>query len=105
MNQTLYYPSVEMEGRVNLINLLIDGIKNGQITPYDATTEDNEFKIPITIAQVNEYFGATTTMTEKIDFNTGERTMVPVTSNPRLDEVKQYLIKNVFTMITGFDLE
>ncbi len=32
-------------------------------------------------------------MEEKIDFDTGERDMVPVTSEARAEEVKQYMIK------------
>ncbi|MBK6285731.1 MAG: hypothetical protein IPF54_26415 [Draconibacterium sp.] len=29
MNLPLYYPTVEMEGRMNLISLLLNGIENG----------------------------------------------------------------------------
>ena len=92
MNQTLYYPSIEINGRINLINLLLNGIDNGQITPYDASLDD-DFKVPMSYDQVKETFGATTTMEEKINFDTGEREMVPVTSEPRPDEVKQYMVK------------
>lgn len=92
MNQTLYYPSVEIEGRVNLINLLLNGIENGQITPYDASVDD-DFKVPMTFEQVKESFGAKTTMEEKIDFDTGERTTVAVAGDIRPNEVKQYMIK------------
>lgn len=92
MNQTLYYPSVEIEGRVNLINLLLNGIENGQITPYDASFDD-DFKVPMTYQQVKESFGAKATTEEKIDFDTGERTTVTVAGEIRPNEVKQYMIK------------
>ncbi len=92
MNQLLYYPTSEMEGRVNLINLLMQGIENGQITPYDASADD-DFKVPMSYAQVKENFGAKTTQEEKIDFDTGERKMVEVTGDIRLNEIKQYMIK------------
>jgi hypothetical protein len=42
-----------MDGRVNLINLLLEGISNGQITPYDARLDD-DFKVPMTYEQVKE---------------------------------------------------
>lgn len=93
MNQTLYYPTSEMEGRVNLINLLLDGIKNGQITPYDASTNADDFTMPMSFEQVKEQFGASTTMEEKIDFDTGERKMVEVAGDIRPNEIKQYMIK------------
>ncbi len=92
MNQTLYYPTLEMEGRINLINLLLTGIENGQITPYDASLDD-DFKVPMSYEQVKDQFGAKTTMEEKIDFDTGERTMVEVVGDIRPTEVKQYMVK------------
>jgi len=92
MNQTLYYPTLEMEGRINLINLLLTGIENGQITPYDASLDD-DFKQPMSYQDVKDQFGATTTMEEKIDFDTGERTMVEVAGGIRPNEVKQYMVK------------
>ena len=92
MNQTLYYPSIEINGRVNLINLLLNGIENGQITPYDASLDD-DFKVPMSYEQVKESFGATTTMEEKINFDTGEREMVQVVGDIRPNEIKQYMVK------------
>jgi len=93
MNQMLYYPTNEVEGRVNLINLLLSGIENGQITPYDASIADDDFKVPMSFEQVKETFGATTTMQEKINFDTGERQMVQVAGSIRPTEVKQYMVK------------
>ena len=92
MNQTLYYPTEDINGRTNLINLLLDGIENGQITPYDATSQYEEFTIPMSYDEVKVKFGASTKMEEKINFETGEREMVPVTSDARAQEVKQYMI-------------
>jgi len=92
MNLPLYYPSEEMDGRVNLITLLLEGIKTGQITPYDARLDD-DFKVPMTFEQVQESFGAQATTEEKIDFDTGERTLVPVQGEIRPNEIKQYMVK------------
>lgn len=92
MNQPLYFPTVEQDGRLNLISLLLKGIETGQITPYDAEFDD-DFKIPMSYAQVKESFGAQTTMQEKIDFDTGERTMVEVQGELRANSIKQYMVK------------
>ena len=92
MNIPLYYPTHEMEGRINLINLLLQGIENGQLTPYDAQADD-DFKIPMSYAQVKERFGAKATTQEKINFDTGEREMVTVQGEIRANEIKQYMLK------------
>jgi gliding motility associated protien GldN len=92
MNLPLYYPTVEMEGRMNLISLLLDGIENGQVTPYDASLDD-DFKVPMSFEQVKASFGAEATTEEKIDFDTGERTQVVVQGEVRPNDIKQYMIK------------
>ncbi|MDB4581955.1 gliding motility protein GldN [Draconibacterium sp.] len=92
MNQSLYYPEVESDGRLNLISLLLKGIESGQITPYDPKVGD-DFQIPMSFAQVKEYFGAETKMIEKVDFDTGERTTVKVEGEMRTNSVMQYMIK------------
>ena len=92
MNLPLYYPTEEMGGRVNLISVLLEGIKNGQITPYDARLDD-DFKVPMTYEQVQDAFGAQTTTEEKIDFDTGERTQVTIQGDIRPNEIKQYMVK------------
>jgi gliding motility associated protien GldN len=92
MNQSLYYPEVESDGRLNLISLLLKGIESGQITPYDPKVGD-DFQIPMSYAQVKDYFGAETKMIEKVDFDTGERTTVKVEGEMRTNSVMQYMIK------------
>lgn len=92
MNQTLYYPTLEIDGRKNLISLLLYGIETGQITPYDASFDD-DFKVPMSYAQVKESFGAQASMVEKMDFDTGERKMEQVQGEIRSTEIKQYMIK------------
>ena len=92
MNQTLYFPTNETDGRQNLITLLLEGIKSGQITPFDARLDD-DFKVPMTYEQVQEAFGAEATTEETIDFDTGERKMVTIQGEIRTGEIKQYLVK------------
>lgn len=92
INISLYYPTVEIEGRMNLIALLLSGIENGQLTPYDASLDD-DFKVPMSYEQVKAAFGAEATTEEKIDFDTGERTMVTIQGEIRPNDIKQYMIK------------
>jgi gliding motility associated protien GldN len=92
INLPLYYPTVEMDGRMNLISLLLDGIEKGQITPYDASLDD-DFKVPMSFEQVKASFGAEATVEEKIDFDTGERTEVIIQGEMRPNDIKQYMIK------------
>ncbi len=91
-NIPLYYPTSEMGGRVNLIDLLLKGIENSQLTPYDARTDD-DFKVPMTYTQVKELFGAKATTQEKINFDTGEKEDVMVQGEVRSTEIKQYMLK------------
>lgn len=92
MNHPLFYPTVEMDGRMNLISLLLNGIENGQITPYDASLDD-DFKVPMSYEQVKASFGAEATTEEKIDFDTGERTTVTIQGEIRPNDIKQYMLK------------
>ena len=92
MNLPLFYPTVEIDGRMNLISLLLNGIENGQLTPYDASLDD-DFKVPMSFEQVKASFGAEATTEEKIDFDTGERTTVVIQGEIRPNDIKQYMIK------------
>ncbi|TKG93398.1 gliding motility protein GldN [Puteibacter caeruleilacunae] len=94
-NHSLYFPTKELDGRTNLINLLLEGIKDGVLTAYDAR-EDEEFKTPITYEQVREMFGATTTTRRVRDFDTGELVDKKVEGKIRPEEVKQLMIKEVW---------
>jgi gliding motility associated protien GldN len=92
MNQTLYFPTKEIEGRNNLVNLLVKGIKDGKLTAYDAKNDD-EFKVPMTFEQVKEAFGATTRTRKVRNVDTGEMEDATVTGEIRPEEVKQIMVK------------
>lgn len=92
MNLTFYYPTVPTENRQNLISILLEAIQNGQITPYDASGNE-EFKTPMTYEQVKQAYGAESTTEETIDFDTGERKQVVIQGEIRPNEIKQFMIK------------
>lgn len=56
-NLPLYYPTQPIGGRVNLIDLLLKGVENGEITPYDPFDDYNEFSRKISLAEVNVNLG------------------------------------------------
>ena len=92
INQPLYFPTQEMDGRVNLVSLLLQGVESGQITAYDAR-QDDDFKLPITFEEVKKQFGATTSVIQRRDFDTGEMIDEIVAGEIRKEEVKQFMIK------------
>lgn len=92
MNQPMYFPTNAIEGRNNLVNLFIEGIKNGKLTAYDAK-DDDEFKVPMTFEQVKESFGATTRTQMVRDVDTGELKPKTVTGEIRSEEIKQIMVK------------
>jgi len=92
INQPLYFPTKEIDKRYNLVNLLIEGIKDGKLTAYDAKNDD-EFKVPMTFEQVKEAFGATTRTIKVRNVDTGELEPKVVTGQIPAEEVKQFMIK------------
>lgn len=97
INQPLYYPttpldSTEINGRMSLISLLLQGIKSGEITAYDARS-DNEFRLPLEFKDVKAQFGAEGQTVKTTDFNTGETVTRQVEGEIRVDEVKRLMIK------------
>jgi gliding motility associated protien GldN len=72
---------------------LLENIEKGVITAYDASNEDNEFKLPITFQEVKTRFGANTETVEKRNIDTGNLDTVQVTNELKVDEVKRIMVK------------
>lgn len=97
VNQKFYFPTVEMQGRTNLINLLLKGIKDQVITAFDAPPNDeNEFTVPLSYEQVKTQFGAATKTISRRNFETGQMEEVTVPQEIPTDEVKQLIVKEVW---------
>jgi gliding motility associated protien GldN len=97
MNQKFYFPTVDMQGRTNLINLLLKGIKENTITAFDAPVNDeNEFTVPISYDQVKSQFGASTKTVSRRNFETGQMEDVTIQQDIRSEEIKQLIIKEVW---------
>jgi gliding motility associated protien GldN len=92
INQPLFYPTKSVDGLRSLIELLLEGVDKGSITAYDARTDD-DFKTPLTMAEVKNAFGADSIKKEVTNFDTGEKEMRASAGQIRKEEVKQFMIK------------
>ncbi len=92
MNLPLYYPTVPMDGRMSLVDVLMNGIDKSFKTAY----EDDELTTPLTYAEIKEKFGATSDTLWKRNNETGEMEAVPVENEMHTDEVKRFQIKELW---------
>tara|TARA_B100000768_G_scaffold34173_2_gene32724 strand:+ start:6973 stop:7830 length:858 start_codon:yes stop_codon:yes gene_type:complete len=53
INQVFYYPIQEIDDRRNLIDVLMDAVKEGTITAYGNAYKDDEFKSPMSQSDIN----------------------------------------------------
>lgn len=96
-NQHFYFPKVENQGRINLINILLKGIKDNTITAFEAPIMDNnEFTTPVSYDQVKAQFGATTKTVNRRNFETGQMEPVNIQQDIQTEEVKQLIIKEIW---------
>ncbi|MGM0376251.1 MAG: gliding motility protein GldN [Bacteroidota bacterium] len=93
-NLPLYYPTTPMDDRFSLIDLLLEGIKNGEVTAYSADTED-EFKNTMSYDDVMSSMGAETRV-EEIEQEDGTIEEREVTRGAQTREVKQVMIKEMW---------
>lgn len=96
-NQHFYFPKTEIQGRINLINLLLKGIKANTITAFEAPILDNnEFTTPMGYEQVKAQFGAGTKTVMRRNFETGQMEPITIQQDIPTDEVKQLMIKEIW---------
>ena len=91
INHPLYFPIDRIGDRMSLIDLLLWGINNEGITPYE--TVDDRFLVPMTRAQIDDAFDAGEMTTMVQDAETGELTEQTITTEKNLSEIKQYMLK------------
>jgi len=97
MNQPLYYPTKPIGDRTNLIELLLESIKDGGLQAYSAPLDDpNEFKEPITYDQVMANFDAKDRVMGVLNVATGLTDSTMIKGEIRTDEVMQIMIKEMW---------
>lgn len=92
INLPLYYPTTPMDGRMSLIDVLMNGIEKSFKTAY----EEDELVTPLTIDEIKQKFGASTDTLWKRDSETGEMVATPVENEIHTDEVKRLQVKEVW---------
>ncbi len=90
INLNLYYPTTKINDRYSLIDLLIYGINQEGITPYN--TDDDRFSQSMSRAQIEEVFGAGEKSQTYIDEN-GDEQVQTYHQDINTSEVKQYWLK------------
>jgi gliding motility associated protien GldN len=96
MNQHFYFPIAEMQGRNNLINLLMKGIKENTVTAFDASDDNNEFVKPVSYDQVVTQFGAGSKTVQRRNSETGQMEDVIVQQEMNTSETKQMIVKEIW---------
>ena len=91
MNLPMYYPTNPQDDRYSLIDLLMYGIENEGLTAYD--TNDDEFKIPMTLDQIHAKFDAQADTIMQRNRLTGELESVIIPGEMHTDDVKRYMVK------------
>ena len=91
-NLVLYYPTAPIGGRMNLIDLLLKGVENGEITAYDPNDDYNEFARKITMAEIDQYLGAKIDTIDVAD-EYGNLVRTIRETERKTDEIKRLLIK------------
>lgn len=94
-NQHLYFPTTPQDGRMSLIDVILEGIHTQGLTAYQEGN-GNEFCTIITEKEVHEKMGASQELLPKYSLDGEELppTMVPIPYNS--SEVKSYLLKEVW---------
>ncbi|MDE6451583.1 MAG: gliding motility protein GldN [Odoribacter sp.] len=92
INLPLYYPTVPLDGRMSMIDVLMTGIEKSFKTAY----EEDELLTPLTIEEIKQKFGASTDTLWKRDSETGEMVATAVANEIHTDEVKRLQIKELW---------
>ncbi len=61
MNQPFYYPETRQKGMKNFMTVLMDALREGTITAYDATNDD-QFLVPMTYQEIENKLTSTDTI-------------------------------------------
>jgi len=92
MNLPLYYPATPIAERMNLIHLIFNGIDNEGLVAYDVQDAFNEFKLPISKADLEANMGNVAKKEQIVD-TTGQTVEKDVAGERKYDEVKKFLVK------------
>jgi gliding motility associated protien GldN len=97
INQPLYFPTKAIGDRMNLIELLLQSIREGGLQAYAAPLDDpNEFKELISYDQIMENFDAQDRSIGVLNVETGLTDTTQIKGEMRTDEVLQVMVKEMW---------
>jgi len=97
MNQHLYFPTVEIQGRMNLVNVLLKAIKDEALIAFDPPMNDeNEFAVPIGYDQIKARLGSGVKNVSRRNFSTGQLQDTTILLDMRTDQVQQLIVKEIW---------
>ena len=88
MNQPLYFPTEPFGSRMSLIDVLYNGVLNGEITAYT----NEEFQDTYDLEAVQNNLGADVSTETVVDVDTGEEIERQIEGEVRTHEVREYLV-------------
>lgn len=92
INLPLYYPTEPVDGRMSLIDVLLNGVEKS----FKNAFEDDELQVPLTYNEIRQKFDAGADTLVKRDSETGELTQVVSQSEINSSEVKRLQIKELW---------
>ncbi len=96
MNQPLFYPTKPIGDRMNLIELLLQSVKDKGLQAYSTIDESNEFKEPITYDQVMKNFDVKDKVIGVLNVVTGLTDSTRIKGELNTDEVLQFMVKEMW---------
>jgi len=96
MNQPLYYPTKAIGDRMNLIDLLLQSIKEGGLQAYSTLDDINEFKEPTTYEQIMKNFDVKDKTIGVLNVATGLTQDTTIKGEMSTDEVLQIMVKEMW---------
>lgn len=96
MNQPLYYPTKAIGDRMNLIDLLLQSVKEGGLQAYSTLDDINEFKEPTTYEQIMKNFDVKDKTIGVLNVATGLTQDTIIKGEMSTDEVLQIMVKEMW---------
>lgn len=93
MNLPLYYPTFPIGDRKSLIDIIMEAVRSGEVTVYEARLTDDEMINPTTLGEIDTKLGASIDTTWVTDPVTNQQIRNVIENEANTSEIKQYLIQ------------
>ena len=93
MNLPLYYPTEPIGDRKSLIDIIMEAVRSGEVTVYEARLMDDEMNNPTTLGEIDAKLGASIDSTWVTDPVTNQQILTVIENKANTPEIKQYLMQ------------